>query len=125
MWSTPRMRAPALVPGAARAVSVALCVALGAASTLGACAARDKSTALVIRTPDGDADAEVYVDGNYIGLVRALSQHSTGPLLLAPGVHRVEIRKPGRFPVQKTLRIDGDSPTEIVVDAELLEDPEL
>jgi len=124
MWSTPRMRAPALVSGAARAASVALCVVLGAALSLSACK-REQSTALVINTPDEDADAEVYVDGNYIGLVRALSQDSTGPILLAPGVHRLEIRKPGRFPVQKTLRIDGDSPAEIVVDAELLEDPEL
>lgn len=119
------MRAPALVFGAARAASVALCVALGAALILGACGKREQSAALVIHTPDEDADAEVYVDGNYVGLVRALSQQSTGPLLLAPGVHRLEIRKPGRFPVQKTLRIDADSPTEIVVDAELLEDPEL
>ena len=39
-------------------------------------------------------------------------------------VHRVEVRKPGRFPVQRTVRVDGDTPAEIVVDAELLEDPE-
>jgi hypothetical protein len=34
------------------------------------------------------------------------------------------VRKPGRFPVQRTVRVDGDTPAEIVVDAELLEDPE-
>lgn len=102
------------------AVGLALCVSL---SALG-CANRGQRAALMIHTPAEDSDAEVYVDGNYIGLVRSFSQRASGPLQLAPGVHRVEIRKPGRFPVQKTLRIDRDSPAEIVVDAELLEDPE-
>ena len=105
----------------ATALAVALCGSLLVPS---GCAKRGQSTALVINAPDADLDAEVYVDGNYIGQVRALRQRSTGPLLLAPGVHRVEVRKPGRFPVQWTVRVDGDAPAEIVVDAELLEDPE-
>jgi len=106
------------------ALAVILWGSLAGALVCTGCAKRDLSVALMIQTPDEDADAEVYIDGNYVGLVRALSQASTGPILLAAGVHRLEIRKPGRFPVQKTVRVDGDSPAEIVVDAELLEDPE-
>ncbi|MEZ4382817.1 MAG: hypothetical protein R3A79_15895 [Nannocystaceae bacterium] len=107
-----------------RATAFALVAALCGTLVAGGCAARGQSTALLIHAPDEDRDAEVYVDGNYIGQVRALDQRATGPLLLAPGVHRVEVRKPGRFPVQRTVRVDGDTPAEIVVDAELLEDPE-
>ena len=55
-----------------------------------------------------DLDAEVFVDGNYVGQVKALRVPETGSILLAPGVHRVEVRKPGRFPVQRTVTMkDG------------------
>ncbi len=107
-----------------RAHLLALGLVLCAPLPIVGCAAKGQSAALLIHTPAEDSDAEVYVDGNYVGLVRSFSQRASGPLQLAPGVHRLEIRKPGRFPVQKTLRIDRDSPAEIVVDAELLEDPE-
>ncbi len=81
-------------------------------------------TALVVLTDEADLDADVYVDGNYVGQVRALQNTTTGPLRLAPGVHRIEIRKPGRFPVQRTLRVEQPPPPETTVEAELLEDPQ-
>jgi hypothetical protein len=64
-------------------------------------------------------DADVWVDGQYIGQVAAVS----GKLKLAPGVHRVEIRKPGHFPVQRTVRVDKQGGGMVVVEAELLADP--
>jgi hypothetical protein len=78
---------------------------------------------LKIETPQADQDADVFVDGNYVGQVSALGTAGTGGLKLAPGVHRLEIRKPGRFPVQKTLRVPTKGSSPIVVEAELLEDP--
>jgi hypothetical protein len=78
---------------------------------------------LRIEAPAQDADADVYVDGNYIGQVGGLASAGTSGIQLAPGVHRVEIRKPGRFPVQRTVRVDRTTPAEVVVRAELLEDP--
>jgi hypothetical protein len=65
------------------------------------------------------ADAEVWVDGEYVGQVAAV----TGQLRLAPGVHRVEIRKPGHFPVQRTVRVDKESGATVTVEAEMLSDP--
>jgi hypothetical protein len=64
-------------------------------------------------------DADVWVDGQYIGQVAAVS----GRLKLAAGVHRVEIRKPGHFPVQRTVRVDKQGGGAVVVEAELLADP--
>jgi hypothetical protein len=74
-------------------------------------------TVLEIATPSTDAD--VWVDGEYIGQVAAVS----GKLRLGPGVHRVEVRKPGHFPVQRTVRVDKQSGATVVVEAELLTDP--
>ena len=85
---------------------------------------RDRSAAqLQITIPEADQDAEVYVDGNYVGLVRALHHELTGSILLAPGQHRLEIRKPGRFPFQKTISIKRPAPAQVVIQAELLTDP--
>ena len=66
-----------------------------------------------------DDDADVWVDGQYIGQVSAVS----GRLELAPGVHRVEVRKAGHFPVQRTVRVDKKGGETLIVSAELLEDP--
>ena len=77
----------------------------------------------MIEVPDADLDAEVFVDGNYVGQVKALRVPETGPILLAPGVHRVEVRKPGRFPVQRTVTVEKTRRSAVVVRAELLEDP--
>ncbi len=78
---------------------------------------------LRIEAPQADQDADVYVDGNYVGQIDALDDAGTKGLQLAPGVHRVEIRKPGRFPVQKTVRVPTRGTPTVVVVAELLEDP--
>ena len=94
--------------------------------TLGACPKHkdQTSTALVVLTEQADLDADVYIDGNYVGQVGELQNATTGPIRLAPGVHRVEVRKPGRFPVQRTVRVDKRPPPETTVQAELLEDPQ-
>lgn len=81
-------------------------------------------TSLRIEVPQEDADADLFVDGQYVGQVSAVGKEPVGPVMLAPGVHRVEVRKAGRFPVQRTVRVDGDTPAETVIDAELLEDPQ-
>ncbi len=93
-------------------------------ASTGACAHSKDSAELLIEVPSADRDAEVYVDGNYMGLVEALDGETTGTILLAPGVHRVEVRKPGRFPVQRTVTVDRRPQARIVVEAELLEDPQ-
>lgn len=80
-----------------------------------------RGATLQVVTAAPDADADVWVDGNYIGRVGDLGR-AAAPIALAPGKHRVEVRKPGRFPVQRTIEVDGSAPT-IRVDAELLEDP--
>ncbi len=104
-------------------LGLVLCGALaGGCATRGA--GREQPAApLVIEVPDIDLDAEVFVDGNYVGQVKALRVPETGSILLAPGVHRVEVRKPGRFPVQRTVTVEKAQKTPAVVRAELLEDP--
>ena len=64
-------------------------------------------------------DADVWVDGQYIGQVAAVS----GQLALAPGVHRVEIRKAGHFPVQRTIRVAKAGGGFVQIEAQLLQDP--
>lgn len=88
------------------------------------CRHTDVGTSLRIEVPEADRDADLYVDGHYVGQVSALGKEPVGPVMLAPGVHRVEVRKPGRFPVQRTVRVDAETPAETVIDAELLEDPQ-
>lgn len=79
---------------------------------------REAPSSLLEITSD-TTDADVWVDGQYIGQVAAVS----GRLKLAAGVHRVEIRKPGHFPVQRTVRVDKQGGGAVVVEAELLADP--
>lgn len=97
------------------------------ASALLLCACRPApgtGAPLAIEVPPEDADADVYVDGNYVGQVGSLTAAGAEPLVLAPGVHRLEVRKPGRFPVQRTIRVaGGPNSAPVVVNAELLEDP--
>ena len=53
---------------------------------------------LSLEVQPSDMDAEVYVDGNYIGQlaeIQGKARGKIGALRLAPGVHRLEIRKPG------------------------------
>ena len=80
--------------------------------------------ALRIDVVDADADADVFVDGHYVGTARALGTDKLGTIQLTPGTHRVEVRKAGRFPVQRTVKVDGSTPDEVVLTAELLEDPQ-
>lgn len=87
------------------------------------CPAASAGTSLVVEVPEADRDADVFVDGHYIGQVGALGKDPVGPVMLAPGVHRVEVRKAGRFPVQRTVRVDAATPAQTVLEAELLEDP--
>jgi hypothetical protein len=97
------------------AATLGLVVALGMCA---GCTGATKFSTLKIVTVDDDA--EVYVDGAYLGQVREVS----GAQQLTPGVHRVEVRKPGRFPVQRTIRVDPKRPAEFSeIAAELLEDP--
>jgi hypothetical protein len=79
---------------------------------------REVPSSLLQITSD-TTDADVWVDGQYIGQVAAVS----GRLKLAVGVHRVEIRKPGHFPVQRTVRVEKNGGGAVVVEAELLADP--
>ncbi len=90
------------------------------ALAIAGCAGHGSFSMLGIDTPTADRDADVYVDGEYIGQVDQVS----GQLRLAPGLHRVEVRKPGRFPVQQTVRVERRSPTsETTVVVDLLSDP--
>ena len=100
-----------------------LLLVLSLAGVLLGCPAKSTGTTLRIQVPEADRDADLYVDGHYVGQVSALGEEPVGPVLLAPGVHRVEVRKAGRFPVQRTVRVGAKSPAETVIDAELLEDP--
>lgn len=104
--------------------SAATRLAFGLWVGIAACHPASAGTSLQIEVPEADRDADVFVDGHYVGQVGALGQEPVGPVMLAPGVHRVEVRKAGRFPVQRTVRVDGDTPAQLVIEAELLEDPQ-
>lgn len=106
-----------------RRLACALGLALGLVLAPAGCKHADAGTALRITVPQEDLDADLFVDGQYVGQVGAMGKEPVGPVTLAPGVHRVEVRKPGRFPVQRTVKVDGNTPPETVIDAELLEDP--
>lgn len=94
------------------------------AAALFACKpAASAGAVLKVEAPSADEDADVWVDGRYVGRVDALGKGTLPPVRLAPGVHRVEVRKPGRFPVQRTVEVAKGGPAEIVIPAELLEDP--
>ena len=116
-------RRPARAPR--RRVTAATVLALGMALALPGCRtpAAIAPVTLQINAPEADLDAEVFVDGQYIGALRSIGRDGLPPLTLAPGVHRVEVRKAGRFPVQKTVEVDRDTPAQVVIEAELLEDP--
>lgn len=82
-----------------------------------------RGASLQVTVAPGDQDADLWVDGNYVGRVGEITSAGAKPLQLAPGRHRVEVRKPGRFPVQRTVVVDGRDAT-IELAAELLEDPQ-
>jgi len=78
-----------------RAAALALACGLALAPIAG-CRHADAGTALRIEVPQEDLDADLFVDGQYVGQVGAMGKEPVGPVKLAPGVHRVEVRKPGR-----------------------------
>ncbi len=86
------------------------------------CAAGVKAAELVLHAPPEDFDAEVYVDGHYVGQVGAIVRPGER-LRLAPGVHRVEVRKSGRFPLQRTVEVARRPPPQVDVKVRLPEDP--
>ena len=100
------------------ALALAVIVSISSACAHGAGGRREPPTTILeISSEAGDAD--VWVDGEYIGQVEAVS----GKLKLRPGTHRVEIRKPGHFPVQRTVEVDRRGGGTLTVEAELLADP--
>lgn len=102
-----------------------LVLALALALALAACRSQTGPGAtLQITTTPEDGDADVYVDGNYVGRVSDLARADLPKLQLAPGSHRVEVRKTGRFPVQRTVKILPNGPATVTLAAELLEDPQ-
>lgn len=79
---------------------------------------------LVVVTAPEHADADLFIDGQYLGVVKEYKQNRTEPVRLAPGTHRVELRKPGYFPYQRALRVPTrDAPAQIDLRAELFEKP--
>jgi hypothetical protein len=112
------------MPSRSLSSSLRIALALGLALAVPACSRAQAGTSLQIQVPEADRDADLYVDGHYVGQVSAVGKEPVGPVMLAPGVHRVEVRKAGRFPVQRTVRVDAQTPAQTVIDAELLEDPQ-
>ena len=71
-------------------------------------------------------DAELYVDGHLVGTVGELQTDQAGLPSLAPGEHRVEVRKPGFFPYQRSVHVARRHAMPVIeVEAELLGDPEI
>jgi len=100
-------------------------IALIAVLALSACRTQTGPGAtLQVTTAPEDGDADVFIDGNYVGRVADLAREDMPKPQLAPGSHRVEVRKPGRFPVQRTVRVVAGGPATVTLEAELLEDPQ-
>ena len=111
-----------------------VCATLLALNLVGGCASGPRghssklpATQLVLEAKSADSDADVYIDGHYVGELGELGSidgnPAKGPPKLAPGDHRVEVRKAGRFPAQHTLEIDRHPPGETRLGVELLSDP--
>lgn len=103
-----------------RAVRRCLSVAL-ALGPMASCAT--SGSALQLRSAPEHADADVYVDGQYLGVLAEQGGPSQS-ILLAPGVHRVELRKAGYFPYQQAVRVPHrGAPAKIDLHAELYAAP--
>ncbi|MBC8068775.1 MAG: DUF4397 domain-containing protein [Deltaproteobacteria bacterium] len=99
-------------------------LALSLALSLGCRNTPDAGALLQLTVVPEDRDADVWIDGNYVGRVADLQGTASGPMKLAPGAHRVEVRKSGRFPVQRTVQVGAGRESSVAVDVELLEDPQ-
>lgn len=91
------------------------------AAGLNACA--QAGSTLVVLTDPQHADADLFIDGQYLGVIQEQGQQ-VAPVRLAPGTHRVELRKPGYFPYQRALRVPKkDAPAKIDLRADLYARP--
>lgn len=77
---------------------------------------------LEVAGEDGELaeDADVFVDGQYVGALGEVRDS----VRLAPGTHRVEVRRTGSFPMQQTVKVES-SRVEVrqTVRGNLLPDP--
>jgi len=103
------------------AASWLLCGGLALGACQPRCAIRaEQATALELRAGPAFGDADVFIDGNYAGTLAAVIAQ---PLALGPGTHRLEVRKPGHFPLQRTVQVRRGGPEVTRVEVELLADP--
>ena len=115
--------------GRIRDCSMRAMLAAVLATSVPACAHRPASSAgeesiLKIDVLPEDGDADLFINGNYVGTVAETQQSAALPIRLAVGSHRIELRKPGRFPVQRTVIVErGGAPS--VVHATFPEEPPL
>lgn len=100
-----------------------LCLCALSLLALSACAAPAAFSRLHIDVPEAQHDADVYVDGEYIGNVAAVLDPSLGGVALAPGTHRVELRKPGHFSIYRTVEVANPPPPAAEIQASLLPAP--
>lgn len=97
--------------------------ALGLA-LLGSGACARSQAQLQIEIPVEHRDADLFVDGHYIGVLGELRPEAAGQVRLAPGTHRVELRKAGYFPYQNSVEVPRrKTPCFVSLRAELLADP--
>lgn len=107
-------------PRVSRSGPKALALLLASAGLM-ACA--QTGSTLVVKTPPEHADADLFIDGQYLGVIKEQGQSVAAPRL-APGTHRVELRKPGYFPYQRALRVPKkDAPAKIDLRADLYAKP--
>lgn len=92
-------------------------------ASVGLMACAQTGSTLVVKTPPEHTDADLFIDGQYLGVIKEQGQ-SVAPPQLAPGTHRIELRKPGYFPYQRALRVPKrDAPAKIDLRAELYAKP--
>lgn len=112
---------------AAALVLLLACAGCAGRPSASATPATIPATLLILQASAAAADADVYVDGQYLGTIAELGSVDGAPAVdppkLAPGDHRIEVRKAGRFPAQHTVTVPKrpDAKTHQVI--ELLEDP--
>ena len=91
--------------GKAVAVTLLLGSVTGCAHAGRAAKAEGAVLSLEVAGADGALaeDADVFVDGQYVGTLGEVRDS----VRLAPGTHRVEIRRSGSFPVQQTVEVEA------------------
>jgi hypothetical protein len=91
-----------------------------------AAGAAEEGTSLDARSDPGrlrlrilPEDASIYLDGRFLGTASELSRLRAG-LIVDPGVHKLEVVRPGHQPEERTIEIE--SGRELEVDVELDEE---